>query len=152
MKKLERLLLQLDVCKIPRNLTTYLLDMIPLTAPHVPPFDLGCFPFPGFSRSLQPSYPFFALAIWFEPPLRNAVYESLPSPLPKNRGNPGQELNHSQARLIDVFASNGTMYSRERCNVAVLGRDSVHRGNGKTFKAPRSTKCSCARYLCESRR
>lgn len=48
MKKLERLLLRLDMCKIPRNLTTYLLDMIPLTAPHVPPFDLGCFPFPVF--------------------------------------------------------------------------------------------------------
>jgi len=151
MKKLERLLLRLDMCKIPRNLTTYLFDMIPLTTPHVlhPLISVA---------SLSPFSPFSStLVSLFRP--RDLIRTSsqkrcvwiFPFAPSKNRGNPGQELNHSQARLIDVFASNGTMYSRQRCNV-VLGRDSVHRGNGKTFKAPRNTKCSCVRYLCESRR
>ena len=117
------------------------------------PFDLGCFPFPVSPPPVFSS----TLVSLFRP--RDLIRTSsqkrcvwiFPFAPSKNRGNPGQELNHSQARLIDVFASNGTMYSRQRCNV-VLGRDSVHRGNGKTFKAPRNTKCSCVRYLCESRR
>lgn len=75
------------------------------------------------SASLPPHFPdppslvsLFRLRDLVPALFRNAVWTSrssfpLPPPPSKNRGNSGQELNHSRARLIDVFASNGTAYS-----------------------------------------
>lgn len=83
---------------------------------------------------------FLALAICFEPPLRNAVYESTS----KNRGNPGQELNHSRARLIGVFHE---QWHTAQCRSSAI----VHHGNGKTFKAPAPPEHKvllCSLHLC----
>jgi len=94
-----------------------------------------------FSSSTQP----LILALSLSLCSGSSLLTGRPYESSKNRGNPGQELNHSPTRSSD-------RRSRERATARRIPSSGSaplepQHGNGKTFKAPPGTQSALARYL-----